>query len=436
MGSIGMAAPLRARLRQGMLAAIAGLCLAVLLAPAARAADAPDLTLSKTSSASGAVSVGDRFTYTLTVANVGSGTAHGITIGDNLPIGVVPVTPLPPFDGGNCSFAGSQGPSGPPNYSVFCERASMPAGASATVTVTVRLTGHVDCGDLTNTAAIEANDEPSGATANNTGSVTDTVTCPPSISITAQAPSYAHVGDTIELSMGVTNRGSVELHDVRVRDAACSGAVTLVADGDGDATLAPAETWRYRCAHRVTPAAGQHVSGTAIVTASSADGPARASDRATVRVLRPGLTLRVTPDPVSGSPGEAITYRFVLRNTGDATLTGLSVDDDQLGHIGDVAKLAPGHAATFRVQRVVSARDVWVVDEATATGADPSGRRVRATDRAAVTLVAPTATGPAARSGGGGTAFTGAPIAVPLTATVVLALLGASALLIARRQRA
>jgi hypothetical protein len=244
------------------------------------------------------------------------------------------------------------------------------------------------------------------------------------------------VGDTIGLSMAVTNRGSIDLHDVRVRNAACSGAVTLVADGDGDATLAPVETWRYRCAHRVTPAAGQHVSGTAIVTASSADGPARASDRASVRVLRPGLTLRVTPDPVSGSPGETITYRFVLRNTGDATHTDLSVDDDQLGHIGDVAKLVPGHAARFSVQRVLSARHVWVVDRATASAADPGGQHVRATARAAVTLVAPTATGPAPRSGGGGTAFTGAPIALPLTATVVLAAVGASALLIARRRRA
>jgi hypothetical protein len=90
---------------------------------------------------------------------------------------------------------------------------------------------------------------------------------------------------------------------------------------------------------------------------------------------------------------------------------------------------------TFRVQRVVSARDVWVVDEATANGVDPGGRRVRATDRAAVTLVAPTATD-TPRSGGGGTAFTGAPIALPLTATTVLALLGASALLMARRRRA
>ncbi len=306
MRQIWMAAPLRARLRQGVLAAIAGLCTAVLLAPAARAADAPDLTVSKTSSAGGAVSVGDRFTYTLAVANIGSGTAHGITIADNLPVGVVPVTPLPPFDGGNCSFAGSQGSSGPPHYSVFCERASMPAGASASVTFTVRLTGDVECGDLTNTAAMEGNDEPSNATANNTGSVTDTVTCPPSISITAEAPSYAHVGDTIELSMAVTNLGSVDLHDVRVRNAACSGAIARVADGDGDTMLAPAETWRYRCAHRVTPAAGQHMSGTAIVTASSSNGRAHASDRASVRVLRPGLTLRVTPDPVSGSPGETI----------------------------------------------------------------------------------------------------------------------------------
>ena len=74
-----------------------------------------------------------------------------------------------------------------------------------------------------------------------------------------------------------------------------------------------------------------------------------------------------------------------------------------------------------------------MIDRAKATGADPSGHAVTATGSAAVTLVAPNAGGPA--SGGDGTAFTGAPIATPLSAGIILALLGVGALLVERRRR-
>jgi uncharacterized repeat protein (TIGR01451 family) len=417
---------------------IAALAAFILVAgsPGAEAAASADLTVDKTSSASGSLAVGDSYSYTITVANLGAGTAHDVTMEDDLPLGVVPSSSPPPFTGGSCTFASSQTGGSPPHYSVFCQRPSLPASTSVSATFEVRLTRDVACGDITNTASVEASDEPAGDTGNNTASATDTVTCPPSISIHTQVPSFAHVGDEITLGMKVTNSGSIDLHDVRVTDAACSGAISQVADGNGDPTLAPGETWRYRCEHRVTPSAGVHLTSIAVVAAASANGRARASDRASVRVLRPGLVLRVTPKPSSGSPGETITYRYVLHNTGDATVTDISVDDDQLGHVGDVSRLVPGHAVTLTVERLVGARHVWVTDRATATGADPSGRAVTAIGQASVTLVAPSAHGsPSGGAGNGGTAFTGAPIAPPLAAAIILALLGVGALLLERRRR-
>ena len=52
----------------------------------------------------------------------------------------------------------------------------------------------------------KAGDEPSGSTGDNTASVTDTVTCPPSIEITKTAPRFAHVGSTVRLTMQVVNQ--------------------------------------------------------------------------------------------------------------------------------------------------------------------------------------------------------------------------------------
>ena len=419
--------------RRGAAWVAGGVLLLLVVAPSARATDAPDLTVTKSSDAVGALHAGDTLRYTVTVTNNGTATAHDVELGDDLPVGLLPRTILPVFPGGSCTVAGSQGGSGPPHYSVFCARDTLSAGASAATSFEVKLTHAVSCGTLVNIAHAAASDEPASARGNNNGSVSDTVSCPPSISIDKHVPTYAHVGDEVAVSMVVTNRGSIDLHGVRVTDAGCSGAITLVADGDGDPTLAPGETWRYGCRQRVTHSAGQHLTTTAVVTAASVDGRARASDRASLRVLRPGLTLRVTSDPISGSPGDTITYRFVLHNTGDATLTDISVHDDQLGDVGQVSQLVPGHSVALTVERLVGARHVWVIDRAKATGADPSGHAVTATGSAAVTLVAPNAGGPA--SGGDGTAFTGAPIAAPLSAGIMLALLGVGALLVERRRR-
>jgi uncharacterized repeat protein (TIGR01451 family) len=415
---------------------IAACTLAVLTVPGtASAATASDLTVGVSSSASGSLHVGDVFSYTVTVTNGGSAVAHDVEIGDDLPAGLQPKTILPTLPGGNCSVASSQGPTGPPHHSVFCTRPSLDAGVSVSVLFEVKVTGDATCGDLVNTPHVRASDEPAAARGNNTGSVTDTVACPPSIALTKQMPAFAHVGDTVNLAIGVTNDGGIDLENVHVGDPGCSGALRLVADGDGDAILSPGETWRYRCGHRVTRAAGDRFSSLAIATATSANGPVRATDGATARVVRPELTLHVIPRPVSGTPGDTVTYRFVLHNGGNATVSDISIDDDQLGHIGDVAQLVPGHTVTLTIDRVLSARHVWVVDEATATGADPSGATVTATDRAAVTIIAPTGSGPAPR-GGDGAAFTGSAVTAPLVAGIVLGLLGAAALILARRRHA
>jgi uncharacterized repeat protein (TIGR01451 family) len=425
-----------ARLLRRSFAIVTLVSLGVLVAtPTAWAASAPDLTVTKSSNAVGSLSVGDVFTYTITVSNEGTATAHDVNMGDDLPQGLVPQTILPVFPDGWCAVASSVNPSGTVHRSVFCHRDALDAGASASVSFDVKVIADVACGELTNTAKVAASDEPSGATGNDSGSVTDTVACPPSISIHTTAPAYARVGDTVALTMKVENTGWIDLQSVRVADPGCGGAPDLITDGNGDATLAAGETWVYRCGLTVDAAIGDRLTSTATVSAQSDAGPARASDRATVRILRPRLTLRVATDRVSGAVGETITYRFTVRNTGDSTLSDLSIDDDQLGHVGDVARLVPGHQVTLSVERLLTTRHVWVTDEATATGTDPGGRPVTATARASVTIVASGDT-QSHRAGGDGTAFTGSRVTGGAIAAVVLAAIGAGVLLLSRRRRA
>ena len=193
--------------------------------------------------------------------------------------------------------------------------------------------------------------------------------------------------------MRVRNDGHTDLHGVAVTDPGCDAPPTVRSDGNGDATLSPHETWTYGCTHVVRADSATWFATTARVAAASAHGSVHASARSATRVLRPSLTITVRPEPISGTPGDTVAYRFVVRNDGNATLTHLVVIDDQLGHVGTTDTLAPGHTVTFSVDRVLSARHVWVIDTATATAQDPSGHPVSDHARASVTIV---------RSSGGG----------------------------------
>ena len=400
-----------------------------LVGPAA-ATSSPEVTIAKNSDASGPLGVGDGFSYTLTVENIGSATAHDIEVQDDLPLGVHVTTLVPTFPGGGCTVTASVGTGHPEHWSVTCTRGSLAAGASVAVTFGVKLTSDVRCGSVTNTASVTASDEPAAAQSNNEGSVTDTVTCPPSIEITKTAPSFTHVGSTVPLTVRVTNTGAIALDHVAVSDPGCDGAP----HGNAGGTLSPGGTRTYRCTHAIGPNTPDWFSTTATVRASSAAGSAHASARAATRVLKPKLSISVTPDPTSGVIGDSVTYRYVVRNTGNSTLTNVTVTDDHLGAIGSVAQLAPGHSVSFSTPHTLSAIQVWVTNTATAAGHDPSGHRSTASDRASVTIVS-SAAHSGGSSGGDGTAFTGGDATLPGFAAVVLAVVGVASLLLAARRR-
>jgi len=168
-----------------------------------------------------------------------------------------------------------------------------------------------------------------------------------------------------------------------------------------------------------------------VVAFSDTDQKVSARDSASVRVLDPGIAISIKPSPVSGTPGDTITYTYVVSNTGDASLSDIAVDDDRLGHIGDIAQLQPGHHATLHATRTLSATDVWVINTATARGTDAGGRSVAASDEASVTIVA---VGSGDQGGHGGTAFTGLDATPAAALAIALGLVGAWLLAAARRR--
>jgi uncharacterized repeat protein (TIGR01451 family) len=422
------AAPTTAARLTGLVALM--LVLAAMLAPAASAVGSPDLTITKTSDAVGTLTIGDRFTYTLTVSNVGSATAHDVVVSDDFPTGVGPVGVIVQLPGGTCTFASSQTPGSPPANSLYCELDPMDAGAVVTIPLEVELDHYVHCGALKNTAKVRSTGEPAIDRDNNSSSVTDDVACVPSINVETTAPTYAHAGASVPFTMRVHNDGQTSLGSVDLLGPGCSPK--RIGNGNGDAVLAVGENWTFRCSRHID-GVQDRLTGTATVVAYSAtEQKVSARDSASVRVLDPGIAITVEPSPVSGTPGDTITYTYVVSNTGDAALTDISVDDDRLGHIGDIAQLQPGHDATLHATRTLSATDVWVINTATAEGTDAGGRSVSASDGTSVTIVA---AGNGGQGGHGGTAFTGLDATPAAALAIALGLVGA-ALLAAGRRRA
>ncbi|MBN8728049.1 MAG: DUF11 domain-containing protein, partial [Xanthomonadales bacterium] len=194
------------------------------------------------------------------------------------------------------------------------------------------------------------------------------------------------VGDTITYSFSVENTGDVTLTGVSVNDPLLGGTIACA-----PATLAPGSS--ATCGpvdYTVTAADVQagHVANTATASGTPPtvpgnpppgpiDSPPDSTD--TPIAQNPALTLEksVTSTGPYGV-GDTITYSFSVENTGDVTLTGVSVNDPLLG--GTIAcapaTLAPGATASCGpVNYTVTVADVLagsVHNTATASGTPPS----------------------------------------------------------------
>jgi uncharacterized protein DUF5979 len=98
-----------------------------------------------------------------------------------------------------------------------------------------------------------------------------------------------------------------------------------------------------------------------------------------------GISIVKTANPISGSPGTTVTYTYDVTNTGQVDLLNVSVDDDKLGHIGDIALLAVGE--TKHLTATTTLGSSAVTNVGTAVGHDRFGREAKASDDASVTVV-------------------------------------------------
>jgi uncharacterized repeat protein (TIGR01451 family) len=399
-----------------------------------------DLTVTKSASSTN-VSAGGPVTFTVVATNNGSVVANAVRITDTLADGLT-------ITGATWSNAGTSGTCIVNGQAVACDVGSLAGGESATVTITVTATTTA-CPSVANTAHVSASNEDEGARLNNgsepviidVNCATPPPAAPPAglgIQILKGGPALAHIGQTIAYTLDVSLTSSTPLTTITVTDPICDAAPTLDSKtgGDRDAWLESGETWHYRCPHVVTKADPDPLPNTATVIGTDSQGRhASDTDSHLVDLIHPAIEIVKRANPLSIGPGETVTYTYTVRNVGDVTLYDVSVDDDKLGHICDIARLDVGEARVCtRDFRAGESNLGPLKNIAVAEGEDETGFPVRdsAAEQVDVvlgTVVTPTSTPP------GGTAFTGSSPLPMAAAAIAFLLIGTGLISLGRRRK-
>ena len=290
----------------------------------------PDITLLKTITAGDPFSaVGDTITYSLVAENTGNVTLTNVTISD------------PNVTVDNCTPA--QGATLQPGETMSCD-------GSYTV-----ILDDINAGSFINTAMVEVTD-PNDVIVEDSDSVTATATVTPDITllktITAGDP-FSAVGDTITYSLVAENTGNVTLTNVTISDPNVTVDNCTPAQG---ATLQPGETMSCDGSYTVILAdinAGSFINIAMVEGTDPNDVIVEDSDSVTATAtVTPDITLLKTitaGDPFS-AVGDTITYSLVAENTGNVTLTNVTISDPNV----IVDNCTPAQGATLQPGETMS----------------------------------------------------------------------------------
>ena len=313
---------------------------------------------------------GHRIWYTIKVTNTGNRKLTGLSIADAK---IAPSTASP-------------------------GKTELGAGESTTATVSYAITdADIAAGKVINTATATARDSDGKAVTSNQGTATTTIETPrKGISVnkevdkTVLTGDEARAGTKLTYTISVTNTGNATISGFTATD-------TMKYDGNpmlDFGTIAPGKTVKIRAQHTVTQDevnAGKAVNA---IVVSNWEVTARDSVETSISPSS-SLTVSKSVDTAHIAADEAIagkrlTYTITVRNSGNSTVTGVSLADELNGaSVGELGKttLAPGEETTATATYAITPGDIAagsVVNAVTARGTAPSGKSVtsnRATAR-------------------------------------------------------
>ncbi|MFD1859440.1 DUF7507 domain-containing protein [Aeromicrobium camelliae] len=276
-------------------------------------------------------------------------------------------------------------------------------GESVTATATYELTqADVDAGQVENTATATGT-PPTGDPVTDTAEEIVEVPQAPALDVVKSGAladgAEGRAGDTVEYEFTVTNTGNVTLTDVTLDDPLPGLSDIVFGDWPGEAgVLAPGESVTATATYELTQAdvnAGQ-VENTVTATGTPPSGdPVENTDKEIVTIT-PDASINVVKsgglaEGAQGRAGDTVEYEFMVTNTGNVTLTGVTLDDPLPGLSeivfgdwpGEAGVLEPGESVTATATYELTQADVnagQVENTVTATGTPPSGDPVENTD--------------------------------------------------------
>ncbi len=272
---------------------------------------------------------------------------------------------------------------------------------SATYTLTQ---DDVNAGVVNNTATVTGT-PPTGSAVIGTDSTSTSIPPSPAIAIVKTAGPIVDVdgngpdaGDTIAYMFAVRNAGNVTLNSIAVSDPLvgpvtcppgplspgatvnCVAGVYTITQADVDAGVVD-----NTATASGTPPTGGPVTGSGSATRTITRTPALTFDKA----IGGGI---VDVDGNGPDAGDTIAYTFTIQNTGNVTLTSVTVSDPKVGPVTcPPGPLAPGATASCTAAPyVLTQADVdagAVNNTATASGTPPSGPPITQSDTTSTAIV-------------------------------------------------
>jgi len=143
------------------------------------------------------------------------------------------------------------------------------------------------------------------------------------------------LNDVVTYSFALENTGNVSIDTVNFADAQCDAGTLTLDSGDNAPldVLDADETWVYSCTHTVTQTEVNNgtVDNTATATGSPAAGSlAPVSDTLNIAITpTPSWALTKTSTSMPTQENDIVTYAFSLDNTGNVSVTGVTLADTQ-----------------------------------------------------------------------------------------------------------
>lgn len=341
------------------------------------AAPAPSISIVKSAQPAGVADyvVGQTVNYSFLVTNTGN----------------VPLTNVTVNEG---AFTGTGAMS-----AVTCPAgaASMAVGAQITCTASYVVTqADFDAGSLTNSATATGTPTAGSPPTSSPSQVTiPSDGLEPAISLvkSASPTTVTAAGETVEYSFRVRNDGNVTLRDIAVaeHDFSGHGELSAIACPTGTSRLAPQASVTCTASYVVTQDdvdAGA-VTNTATAAGTPPVGAAVISELSTAEVgatASAALTLNKSVSPTwITRAGENVTYSFVVKNTGNVTMSNVAVNETDFSGTGAApvascptaaTSLAPGDSVTCTATYTATQADVdarTITNTAIAQAVPPTG---------------------------------------------------------------